>query len=51
MYELKELYLPEPEETLPEGGENNGEIEGGVTEDEEEVEGEEPDGETDPEVE
>ena len=51
VYELKELYLPEPEETLPEGGEDNGEIEGGVTEDEEDAEGEEPDGETDPEVE
>ena len=51
VYELKELYLPEPEETLPEGGEDNGEIEGGVTEDEEDAEGEEPNGETDPEVE
>ena len=51
MHELKELYLPEPEETLPEGGEDNGEIEGGVTEDEEDAEGEEPDGETESEIE
>jgi hypothetical protein len=54
IYELKETYFPETEETLPEGGADNGEIEGGKTEDEEGEDTDsdaDPEGEPDPEVE